>query len=26
VEISPIALTDGLLAFGGNGDLHRYRE
>jgi outer membrane protein assembly factor BamB len=26
VELSPIALPDGLLAFGGNGDLHRYRR
>ncbi len=26
VELSPIALPDGLLAIGGNGDLHRYRQ
>lgn len=26
VELSPLALDDGLLAFGGNGDLHRYRQ
>ncbi len=26
VEIGPIALTDGLLAMGGDGDLHRYRK
>jgi outer membrane protein assembly factor BamB len=26
VELSPLALDDGLLAIGGNGDLHRYRE
>jgi hypothetical protein len=26
VELSPVALTDGLIAIGGNGDLHRYRE
>lgn len=26
VELSPLALEDGLLAIGGNGDLHRYRE
>jgi outer membrane protein assembly factor BamB len=26
VEFSPIALADGLLAIGGNGDLHRYRR
>jgi outer membrane protein assembly factor BamB len=26
VEFSPIALSDGLLAIGGNGDLHRYRR
>jgi outer membrane protein assembly factor BamB len=26
VECSPIPLTDGLLAIGGNGDLHRYRR
>jgi outer membrane protein assembly factor BamB len=26
VELSPVALEDGILAIGGNGDLHRYRE
>jgi outer membrane protein assembly factor BamB len=26
VELSPLALDDGLLAIGGNGDLHRYRQ
>ena len=26
VELGPLALTDGLLAIGGNGDLHRYRQ
>jgi outer membrane protein assembly factor BamB len=26
VEVTPIPLTDGLLALGGNGDLHRYKE
>jgi outer membrane protein assembly factor BamB len=26
VELGPIPLADGLLAFGGNGDLHRYRR
>jgi outer membrane protein assembly factor BamB len=26
VELSPLALEDGLLAIGGNGDLHRYRR
>ena len=26
VELSPVALEDGLLAIGGNGDLHRYRQ
>ncbi|HEU5303822.1 MAG TPA: PQQ-binding-like beta-propeller repeat protein [Gemmatimonadales bacterium] len=26
VEFSPIPLSDGLLAIGGNGDLHRYRQ
>ncbi|HEU4681015.1 MAG TPA: PQQ-binding-like beta-propeller repeat protein [Gemmatimonadales bacterium] len=26
VELSPIPLSDGLLAIGGNGDLHRYRR
>jgi outer membrane protein assembly factor BamB len=26
VELGPIALSDGLLAAGGNGDLHRYRQ
>ena len=26
VELSPVALEDGLLAIGGDGDLHRYRE
>jgi outer membrane protein assembly factor BamB len=26
VELGPIPLPDGLLAFGGNGDLHRYRR
>jgi outer membrane protein assembly factor BamB len=26
VELSPLALEDGLLAIGGNGDLHRYRQ
>lgn len=26
VELSPIPLADGLLAIGGNGDLHRYRR
>jgi outer membrane protein assembly factor BamB len=26
VELSPVALDDGLLAIGGNGDLHRYRQ
>jgi outer membrane protein assembly factor BamB len=26
VELSPVALEDGLLAVGGNGDLHRYRQ
>ncbi|MBA3319715.1 MAG: PQQ-binding-like beta-propeller repeat protein [Gemmatimonadales bacterium] len=26
VELSPVALADGLLAIGGNGDLHRYRQ
>ncbi len=26
VELGPIALADGLLAIGGNGDMHRYRR
>ncbi len=26
VELGPLALADGLLAIGGNGDLHRYRQ
>lgn len=26
VELSPVPLADGLLAIGGNGDLHRYRR
>jgi outer membrane protein assembly factor BamB len=26
VELSPVVLTDGLIAVGGNGDLHRYRQ
>jgi outer membrane protein assembly factor BamB len=26
VEVGPIALNDGLLAVGGNGDLHRFRQ
>jgi outer membrane protein assembly factor BamB len=26
VELGPVALEDGLLAIGGNGDLHRYRQ
>ena len=26
VELAPLALADGLLAIGGNGDLHRYRK
>jgi outer membrane protein assembly factor BamB len=26
VELGPVALDDGILAIGGNGDLHRYRE
>jgi hypothetical protein len=26
VELRPLALKDGLLAVGGNGDLHRYRQ
>jgi outer membrane protein assembly factor BamB len=26
VELSPVALDDGILAIGGNGDLHRYRQ
>ena len=26
VELGPIPLSDGLLAIGGNGDLHRYRQ
>ncbi len=26
VELGPIALNDGLLAIGGNGDLHRFRQ
>jgi outer membrane protein assembly factor BamB len=26
VELSPVPLEDGLLAIGGNGDLHRYRQ
>jgi outer membrane protein assembly factor BamB len=26
VELRPLALEDGLLAIGGNGDLHRYRQ
>ena len=26
VELSPLVLRDGLLAIGGNGDLHRYRQ
>ena len=26
VELSPLPLDDGLLAIGGNGDLHRYRQ
>jgi outer membrane protein assembly factor BamB len=26
IELSPLALKDGLLAIGGNGDLHRYRQ
>jgi outer membrane protein assembly factor BamB len=26
IELGPVALDDGLLAIGGNGDLHRYRQ
>jgi outer membrane protein assembly factor BamB len=26
IELGPVALEDGLLAIGGNGDLHRYRQ
>jgi len=26
VEVGPVALSDGLLAIGGNGDLHRFRQ
>jgi len=26
VELGPVALKDGLIAIGGNGDLHRYRQ
>jgi outer membrane protein assembly factor BamB len=26
VELSPVTLDDGLIALGGNGDLHRYRQ
>jgi hypothetical protein len=26
VELGPLPLSDGLLAIGGNGDLHRYRQ
>jgi outer membrane protein assembly factor BamB len=26
VEIGPVALEDGIIAFGGDGDLHRYRQ
>jgi outer membrane protein assembly factor BamB len=26
IELGPIALSDGMLAVGGNGDLHRYRK
>ena len=26
VELAPVALSDGLLALGGNGDLHRFRQ
>jgi hypothetical protein len=26
VELGPIPLPDGLIAVGGNGDLHRYRQ
>jgi len=26
VEVGPIPLSDGLLALGGNGDLHRFRR
>lgn len=26
VEVAPVALSDGLLAIGGNGDLHRFRQ
>jgi outer membrane protein assembly factor BamB len=26
VELGPVALDDGILAIGGNGDLHRYRQ
>jgi hypothetical protein len=26
VELAPVALADGLVAIGGNGDLHRYRK
>jgi outer membrane protein assembly factor BamB len=26
VELAPVALSDGLLAIGGDGDLHRYRK
>ncbi len=26
IELGPIALDDGLIAIGGNGDLHRYRQ
>jgi hypothetical protein len=26
IELRPVALEDGLLAIGGNGDLHRYRQ
>ena len=26
VELGPVALGDGLIAVGGNGDLHRFRQ
>jgi hypothetical protein len=26
VEVAPVPLADGLLAIGGDGDLHRYRQ
>jgi hypothetical protein len=26
VELGPLALEDGVLVIGGNGDLHRYRQ